>query len=87
MQVRGPIMKTWGIQDTNEEQLIEDQGKRQKFQGMSKNSFQIALKTHFYIVINHKLHPLCAMIILTNSVTLSRSPYDPPAFILKRFHN
>jgi len=40
MQVRGPIMKTWGIQDTNEEQLIEDQGKRQRFQGMSKIYFK-----------------------------------------------
>ena len=80
-------MKTWSIQDINEEQLIEDQGKKQEFQGMSKNSFQMAFKTHFYIVLNHKLHPLCAIIILTNSVTLSRSPYDLLAFILKRSHN
>ena len=81
-------MKTWSIQDTNEEQLIEDQEKKgQRFQGMGKNSFQMEFKTHFYIVLNQKLHPLCAMIILTNSVILSRSPYDPPAFILKRFHN
>ena len=40
MQVGGPIMKTWGIQDINEEQLIEDQGKRQEFQGMSKIYFK-----------------------------------------------
>ena len=32
MQVRGSKMKTWSIQDTNEEQLVEDQGKRQRFQ-------------------------------------------------------
>ena len=40
MQVRGSIMKTWSIQDTNKEQLVEDQGKGKDSKGMNKIYFK-----------------------------------------------